>query len=40
MPYTDGFSWARQDGLRRHHGVREGEELTDEDDEDEDEEIQ
>lgn len=40
MPYTDGFSWARRDGLRRHHGVREGEELTDEDDEDEDEEIQ
>ncbi|KAG6328269.1 hypothetical protein ID866_10819 [Astraeus odoratus] len=31
MPYTDGFSWARRDGLIRHHGVREGEELTDDD---------
>lgn len=39
MPYSDGFSWARRDGLQRHHGVREGEELTDEFDEDEDEEI-
>ncbi|KAF9223797.1 zf-DHHC-domain-containing protein [Gyrodon lividus] len=34
MPYTDGHSWARREGLLRHHGVREGEELTDEEDED------
>lgn len=35
MPYTDGYAWAHRDGLSRHHGVREGEELTDgEDDED------
>jgi len=33
MPYTDGHSWARRRGLERHLGVREGEELTDEDDE-------
>jgi len=33
MPYTDGYSWARRRGLERHLGVREGEELTDEDDE-------
>ncbi|KAH7884266.1 DHHC palmitoyltransferase-domain-containing protein [Phlebopus sp. FC_14] len=32
MPYTDGHSWARRQGLSRHHGVREGEELTDDDD--------
>ncbi|KAI6025458.1 zf-DHHC-domain-containing protein [Pisolithus marmoratus] len=35
MPYTDGYAWAHREGLNRHHGVREGEELTDgEDDED------
>ncbi|EGN98748.1 hypothetical protein SERLA73DRAFT_181375 [Serpula lacrymans var. lacrymans S7.3] len=32
MPYTDGRSWARREGFERHRGVREGEELTDEDD--------
>jgi len=31
-PYTDGRSWARRPGLERHHGVRVGEELTDEED--------
>jgi len=30
-PYTDGFSWARREGYDGHHGVRQGEELTDED---------
>ncbi|KAF8150156.1 DHHC palmitoyltransferase-domain-containing protein [Crassisporium funariophilum] len=34
-PYTDGFSWARRDGYERHHGLRQGEELTDDDDDDE-----
>ncbi|KAG0706744.1 DHHC palmitoyltransferase-domain-containing protein [Suillus ampliporus] len=29
MPYTDGRSWARREGLQRHQGVQEGEELTD-----------
>lgn len=33
-PYTDGRSWARRDGYDRHEGVRRGEELTDEDDDD------
>ncbi|KAF8843788.1 zf-DHHC-domain-containing protein [Paxillus ammoniavirescens] len=33
MPYTDGRAWARREGLLRHHGVRDGEELTDEEDE-------
>jgi len=33
-PYTDGRAWARCDGYERHRGVRDGEELTDEDDED------
>ncbi|CAA7269450.1 unnamed protein product [Cyclocybe aegerita] len=33
MPYTDGFSWARREGHDRHQGLRQGEELTDEDDE-------
>jgi len=33
MPYTDGHSWARRQGLERHVGVHEGEELTDEDEE-------
>lgn len=32
MPYTDGRSWARREGFDRHHGIRHGEELTDEDD--------
>ncbi|TFK49789.1 zf-DHHC-domain-containing protein [Heliocybe sulcata] len=32
-PYTDGWSWARREGYERHRGVREGEELTDEEDE-------
>ncbi|KAG6899668.1 hypothetical protein C0993_008128 [Termitomyces sp. T159_Od127] len=31
MPYTDGRSWARREGYNRHHGIRHGEELTDED---------
>lgn len=35
MPYTDGRSWARREGYERHRGVREGEELTDEEDDDE-----
>ncbi|OAX42724.1 zf-DHHC-domain-containing protein [Rhizopogon vinicolor AM-OR11-026] len=34
MPYTDGCSWARREGLERHLGIQEGEELTDEDDND------
>jgi len=33
MPYTDGRSWARREGHDRHHGIRQGEELTDEDEE-------
>jgi palmitoyltransferase len=33
MPYTDGRAWARREGMARHKGVREGEELTDEEDE-------
>jgi palmitoyltransferase len=32
MPYTDGRSWARREGFVRHGGIREGEELTDEED--------
>jgi hypothetical protein len=32
MPYTDGRSWARRNGLTGHRGVQEGEELTDEED--------
>ncbi|KAL4064210.1 DHHC palmitoyltransferase-domain-containing protein [Scleroderma yunnanense] len=40
MPYTDGSSWARRDGLQRHRGVREGEELTDEEEDEDGEEIQ
>ncbi|PSS32067.1 hypothetical protein PHLCEN_2v2174 [Hermanssonia centrifuga] len=31
-PYTDGRAWVRRPGLDRHHGVRVGEELTDEED--------
>ncbi|KAF9479632.1 zf-DHHC-domain-containing protein [Pholiota conissans] len=33
-PYTDGYSWARQEGLERHQGMRQGEELTDDENED------
>ncbi|KAJ7500311.1 DHHC palmitoyltransferase-domain-containing protein [Mycena galericulata] len=33
-PYTDGRSWARREGYEQHRGVRRGEELTDEDDND------
>ncbi|KAH7903924.1 DHHC palmitoyltransferase-domain-containing protein [Hygrophoropsis aurantiaca] len=33
MPYTDGRSWVRREGLEGHLGVRRGEELTDEEDE-------
>ncbi|KAJ3778627.1 DHHC palmitoyltransferase-domain-containing protein [Lentinula raphanica] len=32
LPYTDGRSWARREGLTRHRGIRRGEELTDEED--------
>lgn len=32
-PYTDGRAWARRDGYEHHRGVRQGEELTDEDEE-------
>jgi hypothetical protein len=32
MPYTDGRAWARREGYERHHGVRQGDELTDDDD--------
>lgn len=31
-PYTDGRSWARREGHDRHHGLRQGEELTDQED--------
>ncbi|KAA1469854.1 zf-DHHC-domain-containing protein [Dentipellis sp. KUC8613] len=34
QPYTDGRSWARRPGHDRHHGVRQGEELTDEEEDD------
>jgi palmitoyltransferase len=33
-PYTDGRHWARREGFERHRGIRAGEELTDEEDED------
>jgi len=33
VPYTDGRSWARPRGIERHRGVRQGEELTDEEEE-------
>ncbi|KAF5374532.1 hypothetical protein D9615_009074 [Tricholomella constricta] len=36
-PYTDGRSWARREGYARHQGVRRGEELTDEEDDEDDE---
>lgn len=32
-PYTDGRAWARRDGYERHRGIRQGEELTDEEEE-------
>lgn len=32
MPYTDGRYWARQPGYDRHAGVRAGDEMTDEED--------
>lgn len=32
MPYTDGRSWARQNGYDRHVGVMKCDELTDEED--------
>jgi len=31
-PYTDGWSWVRRPGLERHSGVKEGDEITDEED--------
>ncbi|KIM80330.1 hypothetical protein PILCRDRAFT_97949 [Piloderma croceum F 1598] len=34
-PYTDGRAWARRHGYERHRGIRHGEELTDEEDEEE-----
>lgn len=34
-PYTDGRFWARREGYEEHRGVRRGEELTDEDDDEE-----
>ncbi|KAI6017944.1 zf-DHHC-domain-containing protein [Pisolithus microcarpus] len=34
-PYTNGYAWAHREGLNRHRGVREGEELTDGDDDEE-----
>lgn len=33
-PYTDGRSWARREGHDRHQGLREGEEVTDESEDD------
>ena len=33
-PYTDGYSWARREGYDKHQGLRQGEELTDDDEED------
>jgi hypothetical protein len=33
-PYTDGRAWARRPGCEEHGGVRRGEELTDEDEDD------
>jgi palmitoyltransferase len=36
MPYTDGRSWARREGYDRHHGIRAGEELTDESNDEDD----
>ena len=29
MPYTDGHSWARREGYQIHEGIREGDEITD-----------
>ncbi|KAH7344558.1 zf-DHHC-domain-containing protein [Rhizoctonia solani] len=31
-PYTDGFVWARRHGYTKHGGLREGEEMTDDED--------
>ncbi|KDN37792.1 hypothetical protein RSAG8_09947, partial [Rhizoctonia solani AG-8 WAC10335] len=31
-PYTDGFVWARRHGYTQHGGLREGEEMTDDED--------
>ena len=31
-PFTDGHSWPRREGYKRHAGLRQGEELTDNDD--------
>jgi len=33
-PYTDGTAWARRTGYDKHHGLRQGEELTDDEDDD------
>ncbi|KAF9533983.1 DHHC palmitoyltransferase-domain-containing protein [Crepidotus variabilis] len=35
QPYTDGYAWARKEGYEQHQGVRRGEELTDDEDEEE-----
>jgi len=35
-PYTDGRSWARREGYDRHHGLRQGEELIDQEDDEDD----
>ncbi|KAI6115550.1 zf-DHHC-domain-containing protein [Pisolithus croceorrhizus] len=35
-PYTNGYAWAHREGFNRHRGVREGEELTDGDDDEDD----
>lgn len=31
-PYTNGFAWARRQGYTRHGGIREGDEMTDDED--------
>ncbi|QRW19491.1 hypothetical protein RhiXN_00897 [Rhizoctonia solani] len=31
-PYTNGFVWARRQGYTKHGGLREGEEMTDDED--------
>lgn len=33
QPYTNGTSWARREGFVRHVGLRQGEELTDDEEE-------
>ena len=30
LPYTDGWSWARKEGLEGHMGLEDGDEITDE----------